>query len=163
MAHKLGFDKVGIDEKKLIAEVENLLAELQPDMTIFYRMLSDLPDTITGEGYIEYFRPSFYSHPSSSILRRLTEFFEKYRARMAYNKMSREDSRRMMKKANPRFILRNYLLHQAIEELQQGKDQLYRQLEEELKDPYSDQAGFFERRPEWAEKKAGCSMLSCSS
>ena len=68
-----------------------------------------------------------------------------------------------MKQANPKFILRNYLLHQAIEELEQGRDTLFRKLEQELKTPYDETTEFFARRPDWATNKAGCSMLSCSS
>ena len=68
-----------------------------------------------------------------------------------------------MNRNNPKFILRNYLLHQAIEELEKGSDTLFRKLEQELKDPYSGNTEFFTRRPDWATQKAGCSMLSCSS
>jgi uncharacterized protein YdiU (UPF0061 family) len=69
-----------------------------------------------------------------------------------------------MQKANPRFILRNYLLHKAAEELEGGTDTLFRQLEAALKEPYTNHHDhFFARRPDWATQKAGCSMLSCSS
>jgi uncharacterized protein YdiU (UPF0061 family) len=69
-----------------------------------------------------------------------------------------------MRAANPRFILRNYLLHQAIEELEKGENTLFQQLQEAMKDPYSNQFDqFLRKRPDWASQKAGCSMLSCSS
>jgi uncharacterized protein YdiU (UPF0061 family) len=69
-----------------------------------------------------------------------------------------------MRENNPRFILRNYLLHQAIEELQNGNDKLFLKLQEAMKEPYSNKYDeFLVRRPEWAAQKAGCSMLSCSS
>jgi uncharacterized protein YdiU (UPF0061 family) len=69
-----------------------------------------------------------------------------------------------MRKNNPRFILRNYLLHQAIEELEKGDDKLFIKLQEAIKNPYSERNNeFFTKRPEWATQKAGCSMLSCSS
>jgi uncharacterized protein YdiU (UPF0061 family) len=69
-----------------------------------------------------------------------------------------------MRAANPRFILRNYLLHQAIEELEKGENTLFLQLMEAMKEPYSNQFDqFLVKRPDWASQKAGCSMLSCSS
>jgi uncharacterized protein YdiU (UPF0061 family) len=69
-----------------------------------------------------------------------------------------------MREANPRFILRNYLLHQAIQELQNGEDTLFVKLQEAVKEPYSTKFdAFFAKRPDWASQKAGCSMLSCSS
>lgn len=163
MGRKLGFDKVGTEEKSMIAEVENLLATLQPDMTILYRLLSDLPEEAPKEDWMEYFTPAFYSSPSPSEISDLGDFMEKYKQRIKGNSIPRNQSREMMKQANPKFILRNYLLHQAIEELEQGKETLFRELEEELKNPYGDTSKYFSRRPEWAESKAGCSMLSCSS
>jgi uncharacterized protein YdiU (UPF0061 family) len=69
-----------------------------------------------------------------------------------------------MSKANPRFILRNYLLHQSIEELEKGDDTLFKKLQQAMLDPYRNKfEEFFAKRPDWASQKAGCSMLSCSS
>jgi uncharacterized protein YdiU (UPF0061 family) len=69
-----------------------------------------------------------------------------------------------MKETNPRFILRNYLLHQSIEDLEKGNDELFRKLQQAIKEPYSNKFDeFFAKRPSWASQKAGCSMLSCSS
>ena len=69
-----------------------------------------------------------------------------------------------MKKANPRIILRNYLLHQAIEELQNGDSSLFEKLKDAMTTPYKERyPELWGKRPEWAEQKAGCSMLSCSS
>ena len=69
-----------------------------------------------------------------------------------------------MRKANPRVILRNYLLHQAIEQVERGEKGLFEKLQEAMKKPYSTEFDeFFRKRPDWATKKAGCSMLSCSS
>jgi uncharacterized protein YdiU (UPF0061 family) len=69
-----------------------------------------------------------------------------------------------MKKANPRFILRNYLLHKAIEELESGNEEIFRKLQSALRSPYEEiHPEFWGKRPGWAEQKAGCSMLSCSS
>jgi uncharacterized protein YdiU (UPF0061 family) len=69
-----------------------------------------------------------------------------------------------MKATSPRFILRNYLLHKAIEDLEKGDDTLFLKLQNAIKEPYSGKFDeFFEKRPSWASQKAGCSMLSCSS
>ena len=69
-----------------------------------------------------------------------------------------------MQESNPRFILRNYLLHQAIEDLEKGDDTLFVKLQQAMKEPYStNHDEFFQKRPSWATQKAGCSMLSCSS
>ncbi len=71
-----------------------------------------------------------------------------------------------MNRNNPRIILRNYLLHQAIEELEKGENKLFLRLQEAHERIRIQLSGFEDlvhKRPEWAETKAGCSMLSCSS
>jgi uncharacterized protein YdiU (UPF0061 family) len=83
---------------------------------------------------------------------------------LATNTISREESVSRMSAANPRVILRNYLLHQAIDDLQNGNDELFRKLQEAMRRPYDDvYPELWARRPDWATQKAGCSMLSCSS
>ena len=71
-----------------------------------------------------------------------------------------------MSRANPKYVLRNYLAQQAIEALEQGDESVITRLMEVLKRPYDEQPEHDEladRRPEWARHKAGCSALSCSS
>ena len=87
-----------------------------------------------------------------------------YVKRIETNTISREEAIQRMKTTSPRFILRNYLLHQAIEELGKGDDTLFKKLQHAMKEPYSPAHDeFFKKRPSWASQKAGCSMLSCSS
>jgi uncharacterized protein YdiU (UPF0061 family) len=71
-----------------------------------------------------------------------------------------------MRRANPKYVLRNYLAQQAIEALDQGDASVIERLMEVLKRPYDEQPGeeaLAARRPEWARNKPGCSALSCSS
>lgn len=163
MGRKLGLNQVTKEDQHLIADMENLLASLHPDMTIFYQLLSDLPEDLSEDQIVPYFEESFYNVPSEKEKTSLMEFIRKYSTRFKAEDIDRETSRQLMKSTNPKFILRNYLLHQAIEELEKGSDTLFRKLEQELKSPYSYTTEFFVRRPDWATKKAGCSMLSCSS
>jgi uncharacterized protein YdiU (UPF0061 family) len=71
-----------------------------------------------------------------------------------------------MRRANPKYVLRNYLAQQAIEALEQGDASVIERLMGVLKHPYDEQPeeeAFAGRRPEWARNKPGCSALSCSS
>lgn len=165
MCNKLGLDELKQQDQPLVAQLEKMLATVHPDMTIFYQLLMDLPKELSDdEKILDHFSHSFYNTPEGENKLVFVELIRSYSERLGQNKISAEESRKRMQNANPRFILRNYLLHQAIEELEKGERALFEKLKVALKDPYSAQHDeFFKKRPEWATKKAGCSMLSCSS
>jgi uncharacterized protein YdiU (UPF0061 family) len=166
MANKLGLDGINDeDDVTLVAKFEKVLTAVQPDMTIFYQLLIDLPTEIaTEEDMLNYFTSSLYRNPEPADASQLYTLLKSYQARLSANSYTREESLLRMRKANPRFILRNYMLHMAIEELQKGENQLFLRLQQALKNPYSSSHDeFFKMRPGWAAQQAGCSMLSCSS
>lgn len=165
MGAKIGLDEVRQADVSLFVELEKMLRMLQPDMTIFFQLLIDLPlDAITKEAVVAHFEESFYSELSPDKAEALFGWISAYVARLQSNAISREAAVERMRKTAPRFILRNYLLHQAIEDLENGNDGLFKNLQQALKDPYSaNHDAFFKKRPSWASQKAGCSMLSCSS
>jgi uncharacterized protein YdiU (UPF0061 family) len=71
-----------------------------------------------------------------------------------------------MNAVNPKYVLRNYLAHLAIEALAVGDATVMERAMRVLQRPYDEQPGCDDlatRRPEWARHKAGCSALSCSS
>lgn len=164
MAAKLGLDKITNDDVSLVSDLEKLLATLQPDMTIFYQCLIDLPANVDATSAVAHFAESFYREPTAAEATMLTNWGQRYAERKAADGLPSSISQQRMQAANPRFVLRNYLLHQAAEELEQGNSSLFNKLQEALKDPYSRKYDeFFCLRPDWASQKAGCSMLSCSS
>lgn len=165
MGNKLGFDQVSQEDVNLIMEFEKVLSAIQPDMTIFYQLLIELPlEPMEKMEIVNHFKSSFYHVLQPDEVKVLCELITKYQDRATKNTCSRENSLTRMRKSNPRFILRNYLLHQAIEELEKGKDDLFKKLQEAMRDPYSKNFDeFFVIRPDWATQMAGCSMLSCSS
>jgi len=164
MAGKLGFDTLKDADRELTGLFEEVLAALMPDMTIFYQLLIDLPELNSEQDVINHFKPSFYDLPNASEIRSLYELIQRYQQRLKLNTSSAEDTSRLMRANNPRFILRNYLLHQAIEELEQGSDELFNKLKEAIKHPYSTASDeFFTLRPDWAGNQPGSSTLSCSS
>lgn len=165
MGNKLGLDELRAADYNLIRDVENLLAVLKPDMTIFYQLLMELPLELSrAEDFTGHFKESFYTGPDQANIENLAAVMMAYTARIKLNTIPRDESIGIMRSANPRFILRNYLLHQAIEGIEKGDDELFVKLQSAIKNPYyRDNDEFLVKRPDWASQKAGCSMLSCSS
>ena len=165
LGNKLGLDEVRAEDIALITQLEKTLSVLKPDMTIFYQLLMELPVDITDEtAIVNYFEDSFYQAPEQDRSEALVSWVKTYLARLKTNTATPAETYERMRQSNPRFILRNYLLHQAIEELTSGENSLFLKLQAAIKDPYSRNFDeFFGKRPDWARQKAGCSMLSCSS
>ncbi|WP_317130399.1 protein adenylyltransferase SelO family protein [Antarcticibacterium arcticum] len=66
MGNKLGLDMVTDSDKKMISKLEEVLATVKPDMTIFYRLLINLPSfSAEGGKLFEYFKPAYYTEPSA--------------------------------------------------------------------------------------------------
>ncbi|MFD2247460.1 protein adenylyltransferase SelO [Pontibacter ruber] len=166
MANKLGLDGLTTEKDvELITQFEKTLAAVKPDMTIFYQLLIDLPLYMdTAQEVADHFKDALYDELSPEQSELLFTLIATYLERLNKNTIKRAESQQRMRETSPRFILRNYLLHQAIEELEKGENTLFLKLQEAMKEPYSDKFDeFFQTRPEWASQKAGCSMLSCSS
>lgn len=165
MAEKLGLDVFKAADQELIEAVEKTLNLLKADMTIFYQLLISLSaETDTEELISVHFSPSFYELPNKEIQQELYQTIKSYQKRISENQISFEASQELMRKSNPRFILRNYLLLQAIQELEKGEQTFFLKLQEALKTPYSAAHDeFFKLRPEWANDQPGSSTLSCSS
>jgi len=164
MVNKLGLDELRKEDVQLISSLEKMLATVQPDMTIFYQLLIDYTSNEDSSEPLQHFSESFYKELSDKEGRTFTNWLQQYGQRRSSNSLPLAESQQKMREANPRFILRNYLLHQAIEELQNGESKLFEKLQNAMKTPYSNEHdAFFSKRPSWASQKAGCSMLSCSS
>ncbi|HEY0054395.1 MAG TPA: YdiU family protein [Pedobacter sp.] len=165
MGRKLGLDRVNENDISLINNFEKTLAVLKPDMTIFYQLLGKLTEDFGSElAIMNHFEDSFYSQPTPSAKKEFFDLIKAYTSRLKENTCSKEETQQLMRENNPSFILRNYLLHQAIEELERGETALFKKLQNAIKTPYSESNDeFLVKRPDWASQKAGCSMLSCSS
>lgn len=160
LADKFGLDEVLPEDEKFFTEWQQLMQDLNLDYTLFFQNLEKpVLDIKVGD-----FSNSFYRKLSESELSRLSNFIEKYQARKLKNKISELESLELMSKTNPKFILRNYLLFEAIQDAEQDNYERFFELKEALENPYENRfPQFNQKRPSKYDNQTGCSQLSCSS
>ena len=172
---KLGLTGSEEDDADLIATLGRVLAACEVDMTLFFRRLGELELGELGRGghdrgapSLAHFEGAFYDpRKIEQHGRALSEWLARYAARSLRQPEAWLAGRRAhMRAHNPAFILRNYLVHEAIGRAEQGDLGGVARLERALAAPYEEPEEFADlrvKRPDWAKSRPGCSMLSCSS
>jgi uncharacterized protein YdiU (UPF0061 family) len=174
LGDKLGLAALdGESDDKLANDLFELLQGVETDMTLFFRLLADVPIkraalTASDDALVEPLRRAFYSDDAFAPqhLERMGSWLRRYIARARQDTLADSARRERMNRTNPKYVLRNYLAQQAIDALAQGDASVLERVMRVLQRPYDDQPehdDLAERRPEWARHKAGCSALSCSS
>jgi serine/tyrosine/threonine adenylyltransferase len=164
-------------DQALVTDLFGLLSAVETDMTLFFRGLGDVdvmrePELSDAGALRSPLEEAFYAPEARSpeYLKALDVYLRRLSARAREDLSSRDKSpqqrRDRMRRANPRFVPRNYLAQLAIDAAEKGDNSILLELLEAFRNPYDDQprfARYAEKRPDWARTKAGCSMLSCSS
>ena len=155
-AEKLGLDGFQEGDGELVSELTSILQSTETDMTILFRMLSSIqgPDP-------NHLGRAFYDDeeiPQNEWNSWLARWWERVDGR---------PNRESMLNANPKYVLRNWMAQLAIDAAEKDDYSVAQALHGMLKKPYEEQPKneeeWFNRRPEWARNRVGCSMLSCSS
>ncbi|KQR95352.1 hypothetical protein ASG01_05765 [Chryseobacterium sp. Leaf180] len=159
LSQKFGFDLILDGDEEFFLNWQGLMQEFQLDYTLFFNFLE------TGEeANSEKAAEISYDPSNENLLEKLQNFLSVYKNRLAKNTISEGESKELMRKNNPKFILRNYLLFECIEEIENGKKDLLRKLTHALENPYEEiYPEFSVKRPSGYDGVSGCSMLSCSS
>jgi uncharacterized protein YdiU (UPF0061 family) len=161
LCRKFGFDEFKKEDEEFFINWQGLMQELQFDYTLFFNLLEKL-DGITD--IKTDFQMISYGFLDDDKVKKLEHFIRIYSFRLKNNSISKEESLDLMKKANPKFLLRNYLLFECIEEVNNGKTELLQKLTKALENPYEEIFPEFSvKRPTDYDDISGCSMLSCSS
>ena len=172
MNKKLGLQgDMGPSREKLVESLWSLLLLKETDFTLFFRGLSSWtpPKADVPLDRIPLFvQEAWYDEkaPTQAMETQILQWFRDYAHEIRQGKTSEEDRHRGMKAVNPKYVFRNYLAQEIIDEIEQGSTAKLERLLNTLKRPYDEhpeETGFAQKRPEWARHRAGCSMLSCSS
>lgn len=176
MAQKLGFQIFEENtDKALIDELLVTLTLVETDMTIFYRQLAridssvDNVNAVSNDTLMTPIMGAYYvdEQLTEDYKEKMGAWLRKYIQRAQKDGRSDDERRRTMNAVNPKYVLRNYMAQLAIDKSEQGDHSMVNELLEVLRRPYDEQVEkekeHYQRRPDWARERAGCSMLSCSS
>jgi uncharacterized protein YdiU (UPF0061 family) len=174
LTEKLGLTALeGEEDQALANDLFSVLEPVETDMTLFFRLLADVPcdgaaDSADDAALVEPLRRAYYAEDAFAPehLARTAGWLRRYIARIRKDGTPDADRRERMNRANPKYVLRNYLAQLAIDALEQGDATVLERLMKVLERPFDEQPEHDEladRRPEWARNRPGCSALSCSS
>lgn len=161
---KFGFKSWHDSDAEIVNRCFQLMYQAEVDMTIFFTLLAEIN---LDSPAMEVLKPSFYDLAKyESNFQEFFQWLNRYAARLNKDSEKKEVRISRMSRFNPKFVLRNYLTQQAIELAEKGDMSMVKSLLEAIRHPYDLSPGqekLLEKRPDWAKRKAGCSMLSCSS
>ena len=137
------------------------MSQSEVDYTIFFRELSNIPDDIVG------LKKSFYADTSTPLDKEWENWLIAWRKLVIRNDNQEEISMKM-KRVNPKFTWREWLIVPAYERAQQGDYSLIKELQEVLSHPYEEQSQtieekYYRLKPEAFFNAGGVSHYSCSS
>lgn len=168
---KMWSSKLGIEsfDLALVDQLFSLMIQTEVDYTIFFRELSSIPDDI---GCL---KKSFYQDVSQEVEDLWSDWLMRWRSLIERQVNTDRDQRRsygdisrQMKRVNPKYILREWLLAPAYKQAKGGDYSLIHWLQEVMTQPYAEQSKEVEekcyrRKPPEFSKLGGVSHMSCSS
>lgn len=167
MLSKIGVFTLKEGDKKLINDLQILLTKTEVDMTLFFRDLTQFDSDNPIDFFVQITKDSYLSNDEIGPIRlEWEQWLNNYAERLSVEQDSPEERVKRMNAINPKYVLRNYMAQMAIDDADKGDYALIDELYNLLKMPYDEQPEmqkWFSKRPDWANNKIGCSMLSCSS
>ncbi|UPT76889.1 YdiU family protein [Sulfurovum sp. XGS-02] len=150
MGQKLGLDVLKDEDLELIKHLLGMMQGLQIDYTLFFRTLSH------------------YEGERSTLLslglfhKPMHEWLDSYDERLKANTSTTEERHSAMLQTNPKYVLKNYMLQEAITAAEDGDFSVVDRLFEIAKDPYAER----QAHERWAGATPDAfknQKLSCSS
>lgn len=160
LCRKFGFEELKNGDDQFFTDWQQLIQDFGLDYTLFFASL----ETWRNKADFNVFENCYYRVLTAVEKEKLSKFLSQYEERLRLNSISKSDSLELMKTANPKFILRNYLLFEAIQDLENGNQEKFNQLYQALQNPYESIFPDLEqKKPKIYDNVLGCSQLSCSS
>lgn len=170
MSARLGWGEFQRSDEQLVDAFVELMTATEVDYLILCRSLADvsISDDASDEELLGPVMDAFYrpDEMSEEIQKKYLAWLKMWAHRARTSGLSDTERQQVIRAQNPKYVLRNYLAHQAIEQAEQGDPSGILELLDVVRNPYVEQPGrerFAEKRPDWARTMPGCSMLSCSS
>lgn len=153
MRAKLGLQESQLDDDTLTTDLLALMHAGRVDYTNFFRALGDFCQETGANDSIRDFFPDRQG---------FDRWAERYRARLSGERSDDRERKARMNRCNPKYVLRNYLVHRAIRHATQQDYSEIERLLGLLRDPYSDQPdmdAYAAPPPDWGKGI----VVSCSS
>lgn len=167
MRAKLGLFTTQHEDINQIRVLLDLMSRDAIDYNLFFRWLSDfVPE---NDQFLNILIQKTSYLPDSSkppIQNGWEQWMAWYAQRLLLEAKTQEQKKQHMDGANPAFIIRNYMAHEAILLAEKGDYSRIQHFLELMKKPYECSPAtdaWMTKSPDWAFEKPGCSMLSCSS
>ncbi len=150
MSKKLGLDKLESKDGELLTHLFGMMQGLNIDYTLFFRMLSHYD----GERKA-LLKLGLYYKP-------MNDWLDSYDKRLEENNSTTQERQEKMLCTNPKFVLKNYMLQEAIDNAQQGDFTLVDALFNIAQNPYAEHKAY-ERWAGATPDEFKNKKLSCSS
>ncbi|MBN1008475.1 protein adenylyltransferase SelO [Amphritea pacifica] len=163
-AAKLGLEHFN---KELLNELGGLMVQTPVDYTILFRELSNLPDDISSLKK-SFYKGSVYQADPETMDQRWSAWLAKWNTLIDSQSGSRDEIAQQMKRVNPKYSLREWLVAPAYQQAAEGDYALVRELQEVMTQPYAEQSQavedkYYRRKPSEFSELGGVSHYSCSS
>lgn len=149
LSAKLGLARLDAEgDDPLLGDLFGLLSAVETDMTLFFRGLARVPLESCAAGAaeaacLEPLRPAFYAEEAlaGEHRARVLGWLQRYAQRVAADGEPAAQRIERMNRANPKYVLRNYIAQQAIDAAAAADTSLIERLLEVLRRPYDEQPG----------------------
>ncbi|MEA3418841.1 MAG: YdiU family protein [Campylobacterota bacterium] len=150
MSRKIGLDKAEEDDLELFKHLLSVLQGLNVDYTLFFRTLSHYD----GERKA-LLTLGMYHRP-------MNDWLDAYDKRLEQNSSTVQERQAQMLQTNPKYVLKNYMLQEAIDAAEKGDYTILDALFDLAQAPY-DEHSEYERWAEATPDEFKNEKLSCSS